>query len=309
MTMFTRRHLLLGAASTALAPAASKLDRSRFSVLTDEVGPGLEAAIAFARQYRLSWVELRLEPGHGYYEAMPPEKLKQTRGRLDDSGLKISFLNSTLLKFTYPGTEAIDKEEFYEKQYRANGWTPESMFRERNDKLRRALDAAHLLGVNQIRAFTFWRTREPRALFPKMADIFHEMAEEAAKARIRILIESETATNTATSAEVADFVQLLPSKAIGINWDPQNSLKFEPDVFPAGYEKLPKKRIGNVQMKAAGLIGETGRLDWGAIFRRMNRDGYTGRFGLETHTLKEDGTNVAASHRCLKEMLRLIGES
>ena len=304
----TRRRLLRAAAAAPLAHAA-KLDRSRFSVLTDEVGPGLDAAIAFARQYRLSWVELRLEPGQGYYEAMPSEKLKSTRRRLEDSGLKVSFLNSTLLKFTLPGTEAIDKEEFYEKQYREKGWTPESMYRQRLDNLRRALDAAHLLGVDQIRAFTFWRTREPRALFPRMAEIFGEMTPLAEKARIRILIESETATNTATSAEVADFLRLLPSKAIGINWDPQNSVALEPDVFPAGYAKLPKSRIGNVQMKAEGLIGEKHRLDWGAIFRKMTADGYQGRFGLETHTLKTGDINVQASHKCVKEMLRLIGES
>jgi sugar phosphate isomerase/epimerase len=298
----TRRELLLGIAATAVQGRG----RSLLSVLTDEVGPDLDHAIAFAQQYKLSWVELRME-GPKMYDQLPAAQLKETRRRLGDAGLRVSFLNSALLKFTLPGTKPVDFEEFYERMYKKQGWTPESMYRDRLDSLRRALDAAKELGVDRIRSFAFWRVADPETVFPRLVEAFSEMAEIAGKAGCRILIENETATNAASSEEISKLVEKLPASSISINWDPQNSVSKEAEVFPAGYRRLPKARIGNVQMKAAGLIGPGHKLPWGDMIRALLADGYQGRFGLETHTLKGPAINVAASHECVKEFFRLAG--
>lgn len=311
--IFSRRTLLTGAASLAATTHAAprpKLDRSRLSVMTDEVGRNLDEAIAFAKQYRLQWVELRAESGADYYDRMPAAKLKETAKKLADNGLRCSFLNCALLKFTLPGTKAVASEDFYENMYKRLGWTPESMWRDRNDTLKRCLDAAQHLGTTQLRSFTFWRVANPRSVFPQLNEALHEMAEAAAKAGCRILVENELACNMASSAETAELLNSVKHRAIGLNWDPQNSTTFDAaGVFPAGFRSLPRKRIYNVQIKAEGLIGPGTSIDWQGIVKALHESGYTGLYGLETHTLKGPAINIPASHQCLQAMLRLMGET
>jgi hypothetical protein len=62
-------------------------------------------------------------------------------------------------------------------------------------------------------------------------------------------------------------------------------------------------------MKAEGLIGPGKQLDWTGIVAALERSGYSGVYGLETHTLKGPAINIPASHECLKAMLRLVGET
>jgi sugar phosphate isomerase/epimerase len=92
-----------------------------------------------------------------------------------------------------------------------------------------------------------------------------------------------------------------------LNWDPQNSAAVEPDVFPAGYERLPKKRIGNVQVKAEGLIGRGKALDWIGIVAALRRDGYTGLFSLETHLGETAAARLEVSHECMTKLVRILG--
>jgi L-ribulose-5-phosphate 3-epimerase len=304
----TRRALL--ATSLLAAAPKPKLDRSRLSVMTDEVGRDLADAIGFAKQYKLSWVELRGETGAGYYDAMPADKLKEAARRLADNGLRCSFLNSALLKFTLPGTIAVKSEAFYENLWKSKGWTPESMWADRMSTLNRCLDAAELLGTKQLRSFTFWRVQEPRSTFPKLKEALQEMGEAAAKCGCRILIENEFACNMASSAETASVLKMLKGPGIALNWDPQNSVKDDTNgVYPAGFKLLPVKRIANVQLKAEGLIGAGPKLDWQGITNDLHKAGFTGLYGLETHTLKGPAINIPASHKCLEAMLRLVGES
>ena len=127
MSQLTRRGFLAASAIAPCLPAADKFNRTRLSVLTDEVGRNLADAIAFARRYQLSWVELRAESGIDYYDRMPADRLKKTASLLADSGLRVSFLNSALLKFTLPGTAPVRTEDFYANMYKSLGRTPEKI--------------------------------------------------------------------------------------------------------------------------------------------------------------------------------------
>jgi sugar phosphate isomerase/epimerase len=311
-TMMTTRRSLLAAAVSGLAPRldAAKLGRHRLSVITDETGDTVEEWIAFAREHRLSWVEMRTvgRPGqHVMAETQTPAELKPIARRLQDNGLRVSFLNSALLKYTLPGTQPVITEDYYDKLYKRLGLTSEGLYRDRRENLKKAIAAAQALGTDKLRTFTFWRVKEPRALFPRIRDLLGEMGETAGREGSKLLVETEFATNVATSEEIRDILAGLPSKAIAINWDPQNSYELEPDVFPGGYHKLPKARILNVQVKAEGLFGKK-RLDWGAILAALLKDGYGGLVGLETHH-GHGPENYKMSHRAMQEMQRLAGET
>jgi sugar phosphate isomerase/epimerase len=293
----TRRTLLASAIGAALRAAVT---RDRLSVLADEIGT-LDEAIAFAKQYKLKWLEVRA------YRPFPAATIAGMKTKLDDAGIGVSFYNSALLKFTLPGTTAVATEEFYENLYALAGLTPDKLYAEREETFKRTIDAALALGVNKIRGFTYWRTADPASMLPRLVAEYKSMVAVAKKSGVTLCVENEYSTNTGTTEETVALIEKVPG--LMLNWDPQNSVALgERDVFPNGYRQIPKWRIANVQLKAAGLIGPGEPVDWPGIFKALERDGYKGIFGLETHTLKGPEINVPASHASMKKMLELAGE-
>src|SRR5687768_8376229 len=103
----TRRELLAaGAACASPLWARSQFDKSRISAITDEIGKTTDEAIAFAHQYGLSFIEIRNVPGKREYFQMPEAEIKADALRFAKEGLKVSFVNTSLMKFTWPGSEA-----------------------------------------------------------------------------------------------------------------------------------------------------------------------------------------------------------
>jgi sugar phosphate isomerase/epimerase len=300
-----RRNFLAAALSVPTLLGKNRIDVSRLSAITDEIGKTPGEAIQFARQYGLQWLELRSVPGaRKPYFSLPDEELKQIAREFTSSGIKISFLNTPFLKFTLPGTEPVRRREETAEQAERRSAREKDEFENRIKYLRKALSAAEILGVDKLRVFTFLRTAEPEATFSKVAEIIGEMSHTAAKAGMQLLVENESACNVATCGELARFMKQVPAKNVGINWDPLNGEHQKEIAFPDGYRMLPRKRIGNVQIKGKSLLDAKERLDWGSIFRALEGDGYKGKAGLETHYF--DGTVIEKSHLSMKEMIRIV---
>jgi sugar phosphate isomerase/epimerase len=308
----SRRHFLGGLAASLLASNAAsakpkQIDISRFSAITDECAKSPAEAIAFAKKYGLQFVELRGVPGGRMsYEAMPEDQLRQAAQEFKDAGLRVSFLDAGLYKYSLPGTEPVRRNpeapEARARRIKRDG----EAFERRMEVLNRALNAAKILGTDKVRVFTFLRVAEPMTVLPRIAGILEPMVEAAKKQKITLLIENESSCNAATCVELAHMMKLMPSKWIGINWDAQNGFAHKEVPFPDGYRLIPKKRIGNVQIKGRGLLPEfPDRFDWKAIFDTMLADGYKGHFGLETHIFGEE--QIRRSHECMQEIHRLIG--
>lgn len=299
----TRRELL----SLPLVPVlgSARIDRSRISAITDEIAPSPAEAIRFAQQYGLKWVELRAVPGQKtYYQFLEEPELRAARKELDAAGVRVSFLNTGLLKFPLPGTEPLRyRNEAPEARARRLA-RDQAEFDRRMEDLRKAIRAAHILGTDKVRIFAFTRVAEPLALLPRIAEILEPMIALAEKENVRLLVENETSCNVATCAEAAALLRLLPSKHFGVNWDAQNGAAFNETPFPDGYNLLPKDRIGNVQIKGRSVLEGPQKLDWAAIFRAMEADGYQGCFGLETHIFGPE--LFQKSHECMREILRIV---
>jgi sugar phosphate isomerase/epimerase len=304
----TRREVLLGSITATPLLARRSMDRSRISAITDEIGNTAAESIAFAKQYGLQFVEVRgLRDKKKEYTYLSEPELKAEAAAFRNAGLKVSFLNTSLMKFTWPGTEAVRRRPETEEA-RARRVAGEGMkFENRMADLKKAINAAHILGTDKIRVFTGMRVAEPQAMMPRIADVLGAMAFVAEKEKVQLLVENEGACNVATSAELAELLKLLPSKAIGINWDPQNVIAHKEVAYPDGYHLLPRKRIGNVQIKGKGVMPDSDqKLDWKAIMAGMDKDGYKGKFGLETHIF--DGTLIPSAHISIKEILRIVDE-
>jgi Xylose isomerase-like TIM barrel len=303
----TRRQLLASAACAAVLRAKTRIDRSRISAITDEIGLSTDEAIEFAHKYGMHWVELRNEPTlKKEYFTLPEAQVKTDALRFAREGLKVSFINTSLLKFAWPGTDP----------HRARPETPEAKEKRlsnektrwdrRMDDLQKAIQCAHAMGCDKVRVFTGNRLAEPASLFPRISEVLGEMALVAEKEKVHLLIENEGSQNVATAKELAEVLKLIPSKWVGGNWDPHNAYGKEP-AFPDGYLALPLKRVLNIQIKAKGVMPDSPeKEDWKAIFQALAKNGYAYRIGLETHIF--DGTLIAAAHKSMEEIMRIVGQ-
>jgi len=301
----TRRQLLAGALLAPVLHARTVIDKSHISAITDEIGLSTDDAIAFAHKYGLQWVELRNEPSlRKEYFTLPEAQVKADALRFQREGLKISFINTSLLKFSWPGTEPHrarpETPEAREKRLA----TEKTRWDNRMDDLHKALECAHIMGCDKVRVFTGNRLDEPASLYPRIAEVLGEMALTAEKEKVYLLIENEGSQNVATGKELQDILKLIPSKWVGCNWDPHNAYGKEA-AYPDGYQAVPFKRMLNIQIKAKGVMPNSPELeDWKSIFQSLGKDGYAYRIGLETHIF--DGTLIAAAHASMEEIMRIV---
>ncbi|MDQ6708265.1 MAG: sugar phosphate isomerase/epimerase, partial [Acidobacteriota bacterium] len=188
----TRRELLAG---TLLAPALlakGKIDRSRISAISDEVGLTAADAIAFAKEYGLHWLEVRNVPElKKEYASQPEPVLKAAAASFKLNGLRVSFMNTGLMKFGWPGTEPVRRRPESDEARAKRLATEAQRFENRMDSLRQALNAAKILGVDKVRVFTGSRVAEPQTIFPHVAEVINDMAQIAEKEKIHLLIENE----------------------------------------------------------------------------------------------------------------------
>ena len=296
--MLRRNLLALGISAPWLAPsalAANRINVSRLSAITDEIALNQAGAIAFAQQYGMKWLELRQkrEVKKEYFQ-LPVEELKADAKAFREAGVGISFLNTSMLKFAIPGVETLNP------RHMASAVRYEGRERE----LDKAIEAAHILGVSKVRIFTYMRAKDQTGIMQRTADDIGPLARRAHREGIELLIENENACNVASCAELVSLLKLIPDKNVGINWDPFNAENTSEKAYPDGYGLLPKKRIGNVQVKGKSLLPAYTPMDWPGIFRTLVKDGYKGAVGLETHIFGE--TQVQMSHESIKELLRLV---
>src|SRR5262249_7720507 len=249
ISAMTRRELFIGAASAAVLSAKTKIDRSRISAITDEIARTPQQAIDFAKEYGLQNLELRNVPGGKEYSFLPEAETKLAAAEFARNGIRISFLNWSLLKFPWPGTEPARKRQETEDARVKRLEAESARFARRMDDLKTAIRNCHIFGVDLLRVFTGNRTAEPEKLHGRIVEVLGEMSLVAEREKIHLLIENEASCNIGTSAELAQILKLLPSKWIAANWDSMNGLTLKESPFPEGYDYLPKKRILNVQVK------------------------------------------------------------
>jgi sugar phosphate isomerase/epimerase len=288
------------------------MDKTRISAITDEIGLTTDESIAFAHQFGMQFVEIRNPPknesnGKKEYFHLTEAEIKADAVRFANEGLKVSFVNTSLLKFGWPGSEPVRRrpEDAAAREKRLA--SEQARWDNRLEDLKMAIHCAQIMGCDKLRVFAGARVQDPKTMYSRIAEtIGGEMAAAAEKEKVYLLIENEGSQNVATSAELADIMKLIPSKWVGMNWDPHNAYGKETS-YPDGYALLPKKRILNVQVKGKGVMpASPEKEDWKAIMLALDKDGYKGKIGLETHLF--DGTLIAAAHTSMEEIMHILSE-
>jgi len=283
------------------------MDKTRISAITDEIGKTTDESIAFAHQYGLEFVEIRNPPGsRKEYFTLPEPEIKADATRFASEGLKVSFVNTSLMKFTWPDMQPARQRQEDAAARDKRLASEKARWDRRMEDLHAAIRCAQIMGCDKVRVFTGTRTADPASQFPRIAETVGKMAEAAENEKVYLLIENEGSQNVATAAELAEVMKLIPSKWVGLNWDPHNAYGKEV-TYPDAYSLLPKKRILNVQIKAKGVMPDSPeKEDWKAIMTALEKDGYKGKIGLETHIF--DGTLIAAAHKSMDEIMRIVRE-
>jgi len=308
----TRRELLGCAAAILSAEPAvafrSHITKARISAITDEIGKTQADAIDFAHRFGLQWVELRRVPEtQKEFAFLTEPELKRWSAELSSNKLKVSFLNTSLLKFTWPGMAPAVMPKETEEQRATRIAGDRKKWDRRKEDVANALMAANILGVDKVRVFTGTRVDNPESVYPAIVRTIEELIPMAEKAKVKLLIENETSQNIGTSAETRAIMELLPSKTVGFNWDPQNALPLKEIPWPEGYAALPKDRMLNAQFKAKGLLDDSPeKIDWKSIMEAMQKDNYRGEIGLETHIF--DGTLLAKADESMRIVMHMVGE-
>jgi sugar phosphate isomerase/epimerase len=305
----TRRELLAATCAACASPlwARERMDKSRISAITDEIGLSTDESIAFAHQYGLQFVEIRNPAGSKKeYFALTEPEIKTDAMRFSREGLKVSFVNTSLLKFAWPGSEPSRKrpEEPAAREKRLAA--EKARWDQRMEDLHKVIRCAQIMGCDKVRVFTGTRVDDPKTMYHQIADTLGEMSKTAEREKVYLLIENEGSQNIATSAELAEIMKLIPAKWVGMNWDPHNAYGKETS-YPDGYNLLPKKRLLNIQVKGKGVMpASPEKENWKAIMTALMRDGYQYKIGLETHLF--DGTLIQAAHTSMEEILRIVNE-
>lgn len=290
--MMRRRDLIKGGAFAALAAGAfgrSAVDDFdypwKLGIITDEADPDLARVLAsFYPKYGLRWAEIRnlkLAGQSKYvYNSASPAQLREIRKQLDDAGVKLSVLDTGVYKITLPGTQPAGENAAdlnpvageYEKQL---------------DDLKRAADAAHTLGTDRLRIFTFKRVADPKAVFERVTQELYKAIAVAKDQNVTLLVENEFDCNVATGAETAQLFKTIPDRALMHNWDPGNCYESGEQPFPKAWDQLDHSRISHMHLKdASGKAWKPiggGEIDFMGQFRALKQMRYSGTLSLETH--------------------------
>ncbi len=207
---FARREFLAGMVAVTAAKAASRFalafqraDSSspfRVSVINDEISQDFGHACEVAsREFGMGWIELR-----GMWKKnivnLDEKEVAEARRILEKYQLKVTDIASPLFKVDWPGAP---KSKYSE----AKSFGADFKLSQQDEVLERAMDLAKAFQTDRVRCFDFWRFEDQAPYRAAINDKLREAADKAEKKGIILVLENESACNTATGAESAKVLE------------------------------------------------------------------------------------------------------
>jgi len=288
---FARREFLRGVVAMAavqvssrFAAAADSASPFRVSVINDEItqdfGHACEVA---ARDFGMGWIELR-SMWNKNIVSLDGKEVAEARGILEKYQLRVTDIASPLFKVDWPDAPRSKYSE-------AKNFSADFDWKQQDEVLERAIEMAKAFKTDRVRCFDFWRLENQTPYRAAMNEKLLQAANKAGQKGMTLVLENESACNTATGAEAAKVLEAVKSPSFMLNWDPGNAAASGEIPYPDGYNLLPKDRIGHCHCKDAVKNGPGynwapmggGIIDWLGQFRALKRDGYHYAVSLETH--------------------------
>jgi len=272
--------------SSALGWAKAFVSPFRVAVINDEISQDFGRACEVASlEFGMQWIELRGMWSKNIVN-LDEKEVAEAKKILERFGLRATDIASPLFKVDWPGAP---KSKFSPKGSQFNA---DFTYDQQDEVLERAIAMARVFGTDRVRCFDFWRLEDQEPYRLAISDRLRVAAEKAEKSGITLLLENDSACNTATGAEAARVLSEVKARNFMLNWDPGNAAAAGETPYPDGYAHLPKDRIGHCHCKDIvkkpgggtewAAMG-TGFIDWVGQFRALKVDGYHDGVSLETH--------------------------
>jgi sugar phosphate isomerase/epimerase len=164
-------------------------------------------------------------------------------------------------------------------------------------RLSRALSAAHVLGAQYIRIFSFYRPAgvTPAAIRDEVLRRLSTMASVAAQNDVVLLHENEKEIYGDVPSRVLDLIESVGSDALRVAWDNANFVQVGVKPYTDGYAML-RPHLEYLQVKdaisATGVVVPAGEGD-GELretLTALRDDGYAGFASLEPHLAEQSST-------------------
>jgi L-ribulose-5-phosphate 3-epimerase len=288
----------------------------RIGVINDELSQDFGRSCEVAsREFGMEWIELRGMWNKNILK-LDAAEIAEARRILEKYKLRVTDIASPLFKVDWPGAP---KSKFSPKGAQFNA---DFTYDQQGEVLERSIALAKAFQTDRVRCFDFWRLEDAAPYRAAINAKLLEAANTASKQGIILILENEFACNTAIAAEAAQTLAAVESPSFMLNWDPGNAAARGEIPYPAGYNLLPKNRIGHCHCKDIKAIAKptdskepgwaamgAGVIDWVGQFTALKRDGYHYAVSLETHwrgaaTPEESSRQSWAG---MKEQLRKAG--
>jgi sugar phosphate isomerase/epimerase len=296
----SRRTFLCAASIAPVLARAATLSQVQIAVLSDEIDEDLKHDAEFLQGFGVKWVELRSIWGK-YNTAQPVEKIREARSILDAAQIKTSVVGTAFFRIPLPPEDAAGNA-ILDKQ-----WT----------LLNDAMDRAEILGSDRLRIFAFMSPKEGKTSdrdYQRIYELLNEAGKRARARNVKLAIENLEGSCVSTGAQSAKVLHAVKESSVGLTWDPNNAAESGEKPFPDGYRLLDPARIYNVHVRDFRHTSD-GKVEWTAVgegeadnlgqIRALLKDGYKGRFTLETHYKSPKGKEFA-TRTSLTALLKVV---
>ena len=257
----------------------------RVAVINDEISQDFGHACDVAsRNFGMQWIELRSMWDKNILN-LTSKEIAEAKRILEKNKLRVTDIASPLFKVDWPGAP---RSRFSPKRDQFNA---DFTFDQQDEVLERSIALAKQFGTDRVRCFDFWRLDNQAPYRAAINEKLREAADKAGKQGVILVLENESACNTATGAEAAGVLSAVKSKFLMLNWDPGNAAAHGEKAYPDGYNLLPRDRIGHCHCKDVVKKGDgydwapmgRGTIDWVGQFKALKKHEYHYAVSLETH--------------------------
>jgi len=288
----------------------------KVSIISDEISDDFEQSLDIALEHGVRHVELRSLWGTNVSE-VTDDHIARAKDALDKRNMRVIGIAGPVFKIHLSEEHAGGVGDTHKAK--ASGTVEEHL-----EILDSTIRTAKAFDTDIVRTFAFWRNGAPTPeIHDQIEERLRKAVERAEAAGVRLALENEHACFIGTASESIEALRRVPSKSLGLIWDPGNAANLDPieEVFPGGYEALKKEigfdRIFHVHLKdvkthADGKVKFTefgkGELDFRGQIRALVEDGYQGAVAMETHWRAEGMSKAQASGICLDNLWKIIDE-
>ena len=253
------------------------------SIFTDELGLDIIKGLPILKSWGLEYGDLRGRVFGKAAEKLPPERLPDLRKLLDDYGMKVGCLQSSLAKVHLPDAARCQAEA---------------------EKLEGIIRAADALDCRLVRAFFYWQPPEELAgelavrpdELQKVLDLFEPLAERARDAGILFAFENCGVAHD----EVFAVLDALDVPNWGLAWDVSNSWgceerRSDEDAFILRLAQRSKL----LHVKAVGAVEGLGveAIPYDKVLQVCDNAGVPGPVSVETHNPDRSHSHVEMSRQ------------